>query len=52
MSDLLTYAAFGLVALAVIAIVWLSLRYQSYLNETRSGSGKRPKPVWKPFWFD
>ncbi|MGX7894471.1 hypothetical protein [Tsuneonella sp. HG222] len=52
MRDVLIYGGMAMLAAAVLAVIWLSSRYQSYLNQTRNGSGKKPKPVWKPFWYD
>ncbi len=52
MRDALVYGLTGAVVLGTAAVIWLSVRYQTYVNLLRSGKGKRPKKVWKPFWFD
>ena len=46
----IAYALLALLAGAVLAIVWLTRRYQRY-DARRMRGHHDDKPVWKPFWM-
>ena len=47
----LGYTLLAILIVVVVSVVWLHWRYARYLKIKRSGTGKKPKPVRKPFWI-
>ena len=52
MKEVALYTLGALVVCGTLAVIWATVRYQRYLDALRSGTGKKPPRVWKPFWFD
>ena len=52
MPDAILFLLLASLVVGVALVIYFTVRYQRYLEVMRSGSGKKPKPVWKPFWFD